>query len=262
MKTNHIILALVAFLTFSSFSYAQGFSQEIGASIGPVAFKSDYGLRGNSETNFGNVGFGIGLLHYINFSYRADCDCYSADTYFNDHFKVRTELDFHTTGLDHFGKFAEKDDINGLKLRSMHGKAEVLEIGPSLEWYLKSIRDFDSGNFSFAPYASVGIHYVYFNPEATTDLPGTIGSRANTYPTFLAPAGEEPYIDASSGNTYAVVWSAGTRYRLNDNSDLVLDARWHFYGSDWVDGLNHDNPQNEANDWIFWLNVGYIFYLN
>ena len=130
MKTNHIILALVAFLTFNSFSYAQGFSQEIGASIGPVAFKSDYGLRGNSETNFGNVGFGVALLHYINFSFRADCDCYSADTYFNDHFKVRTELDYHRTGLDHFGRFAEKNNENGLKLRSMHGTAEVLEFGP------------------------------------------------------------------------------------------------------------------------------------
>ena len=85
---------------------------------------------------------------------------------------------------------------------------------------------------------------------------------SNTYPTFLAPAGEEPYIDDSTGSTYAIVGSVGTRYRLNDNSDLVLDARWQYYGSDWVDGLNHDNPQNEANDWIFWLNVGYIFYLN
>ncbi|HIB37916.1 glutamate dehydrogenase [Mesonia sp.] len=262
MKTNHLILAFIAFLSINSFSYSQAFSQEIGATIGPVAFKSDYGLRGNSETNFGNVGFGVGLMHYINFSFRADCNCYSDDTYFNDHFKIRTELDYHVTGLDHFGKFAEKNDDNGLRLRSMHGKAKVLEIGPSLEWYFRSIRDFDGGNFNFAPYASLGIHYVSYSPEATTDLPGTIGSPSNTYPTFVAPPGEDPYIDTTSSSTYALVWSVGTRYRLNDDSDLVLDARWHYYGSDFVDGLDHNNPQNKANDWIFWLNIGYVYYLD
>lgn len=262
MKTNYLILALIAIVSVNSFSYSQGFSQEIGVTLGPVAFKSDYGLRGSSETNFGNIGFGIGLLHYINFSYRADCNCYSRDTYFNDHFKVRTELDYHTTTLDHFGEFADQDTENGLKLRSMHGKAKVLEIGPSLEWYPRSITDFDGNRYSFAPYASLGIHFVSFSPEATTDLPGSLGAASNTYPAFLAPAGEDPYIDTSSGGTYAVTWSVGTRYRLNDQSDLILDARWHFYGSDFVDGLNHNNPQNEANDWMFWLNIGYVFYLN
>jgi hypothetical protein len=34
--------------------------------------------------------------------------------------------------------------------------------------------------------------------------------------------------------------------------------------SNWVDGLN-PNPaiykENKANDWLVWLNVGYIYYL-
>jgi hypothetical protein len=262
MKTNQVLFALIAFLSINGYIYSQAFSQEIGITTGAVAFKADYGLRGNSETNFGNVGIGIGLLHYINFSYRADCDCYSDDTYFNDHFKVRTELDYHVTNLDHFGRFAEQDDANGRKLRAMHGKARVVEVGPSLEWYIKSIRDFDSGNYNFAPYVSFGVHFVSFNPEAITDLPGRLGAPSNTYPTFVAPPGEDPYIDASSGSTFSLLGSVGTRYRLNDNSDLLLDARLHYFGSDFVDGLDHNNPQNKANDWIFWLNVGYVFYLD
>jgi hypothetical protein len=50
----------------------------------------------------------------------------------------------------------------------------------------------------------------------------------------------------------------------------MLDGRWHYYFSDWVDGLNptfENNgttpvPENKANEWIYWLNVGYIYYIN
>ena len=48
--------------------------------------------------------FGIGIIHYINFAYRADCNCYSTDTYWNDHFKIRTEISFNKTKLNHFGR--------------------------------------------------------------------------------------------------------------------------------------------------------------
>jgi hypothetical protein len=47
--------------------------------------QSDYGERYNLTTNAGNTGLGIGL--YTNeFSYTAECNCYTPETYFNDHF--------------------------------------------------------------------------------------------------------------------------------------------------------------------------------
>ena len=262
MKINHLILALAACLTVNNFLYSQAFSQEIGASFGPVALRSDYGVRGDSESYFGNIGLGVSLMHYINFSFRADCNCYSSNTYFNDHFKIRTELNYHFTNLDHFGEYADQDNENGLKLRSMHGKAKVIEIGPSLEWHLKSITDFDSERFRFSPFISLGVQYVAFSPEATTDLPGTLGASSNTYPKFIAPPGKEDYINTTSGSTYSIVWSAGTRYRLNKVSDLIFDAKWHTYGSDYIDGLNHDYPENKSNDWMFGISFGYIYYIN
>lgn len=136
MKTNHLIIALLAFLSMPFSSLAQDFSNELGIAIGPVAFKSDYGIKGNSETNYGNVGFGIGLMHYINFSYSSGYGGYTRDTYFNDHFKVRNEVFYHSTKLDHYGKFADQNNIKGEKLRAMHGQAKVLELGSSLEWYM------------------------------------------------------------------------------------------------------------------------------
>jgi hypothetical protein len=43
------------------------FSHEVGVIAGPVAFQSDYGQRYNLNTNAGNTGLGIGIIHYINF---------------------------------------------------------------------------------------------------------------------------------------------------------------------------------------------------
>ncbi|MCH9661331.1 MAG: hypothetical protein K0U54_10520, partial [Bacteroidetes bacterium] len=77
-------------------------------------------------------------------------------------------------------------------------------------------------------------------------------------------------------STWSIVMSTGIRYKLSPLSDLMLDARWQYYFSNWVDGLNPQEefnelvlgegngvpvPENKANDWIFWLNIGYIYYL-
>jgi hypothetical protein len=59
---------------------AQWLSHEVGVIAGPVAFQSDYGQRYNLNTNAGNTGLGIGIIHYINFSYEAECNCYTPDT--------------------------------------------------------------------------------------------------------------------------------------------------------------------------------------
>jgi hypothetical protein len=61
-----------------------------------------------------------------------------------------------------------------------------------------------------------------------------------------------------------VVSSVGTRYKLAPLSDLMVDLRFQYFFSNWVDGLN-PNPtiykENKANDWLVWFNFGYIYYL-
>ncbi|MGK0250709.1 MAG: hypothetical protein ACI81G_000139 [Gammaproteobacteria bacterium] len=265
MKAKHLLLAVsMFFISHNEVSAQFGFSHEIGVITGPVAFQSDFGLRNDFDTNRGNIGFGIGIVHYLNFSYRADCNCYSRDTYFNDHFKVRNEIDYHVTNLSHFGEESEDNDFGGLLLRSHKGKATVLELGTQLEYFPMSIRDFAAGAYRVSPYFSLGVHFVSFDPEATSDI-GPIGSPATTFAPFLQGDGRFGGIDDSAGSTWAITWSTGIRYKLGIKSDLVLDARWHYYTSNWVDGLNPDErayPPNRANDWIFWLNFGYIYYLD
>jgi len=236
-----------------------GFSHEIGVIAGPVAFQSDYGERKNWDTNKGNTGIGIGVIHYINFSYRADCNCYTTDTYFNDHFKLRNEISWNKTTLNHFGPESEKQSFWGETLRAMEGEANNLNIGTQLEWFPMSIRDFAAGAYKIAPYGSIGGQFTYYNPKAMSSLPGGLEDENNIFYEF-----QNGGINTESGTTWSLVASVGARYKLSVLSDLLVDLRWQYYFTNWTDGLNHQetNIQDKANDWLFWLNVGYVYYLD
>lgn len=256
-KIKHLLLLLVLapFTIHAQF----GFSHEIGAFIGGVAFQSDFGVRNDFKTNSGNTGFAIGLVHYMNFSYRAECNCYTPDTYFNDHFKLRSELSYNSTKLEHFGEWADKQTIYGAQLKAMKGEAKVTDLGMQLEYYPLSIREFTASEGSFAPFIGLGAHFSIFSNDTYSTL-GPLGTTATTYPDYLPDGWSN-----DGGTTWSVVSSVGSRYKLTELSDLFVELRWQYYFSDWVDGLRK-NPdiysENKANDWNLWLNFGYIYYLD
>lgn len=258
---NKLALKLLLFtlIIFSLSVKAQrGFSHELGFFVGPVAFQSDFGERYNFDTNAGNTGYGVGLVHYLNFSYTAECNCYKPETYFNDHFKVRTEISYTSTKLNHFGQWADKQNTGGAQLRAMSGVANVFNVGTQLEYFPLSIRDFTATLGKFGPYISLGAHYNLFMPNVTTSL-GRMGDPAVT---------PEKYVTGftnQTGSTFSVVGGLGTRYKMTELSDLFVETRWSYYFSNDVDGLNPDQskyPENKFNDWNLWLNFGYIYYLN
>jgi hypothetical protein len=265
MRARIMLLVLVFLMLPRQEVYSQfGFSHEIGIITGPIVFYSDYGERYDFETNSGNVGWGVGLIHYINFAYRADCNCYSRDTYFNDHFKIRSEIDYHKTNFEHFGQWVDPDrtSLTADQLRAMKGSSTVFDVGAQLEYFPKSIRDFQAGGYRIAPFISLGAHWVNFDPEAYSEL-GPLNSPLTTpdkyYNAFLQ----------DGDSTWSVVASFGIRYKISPLSDLMLDSRWQYYFSNWVDGLNpsfENNqvvqvPENKANEWIYWLNFGYVYYI-
>lgn len=257
MEKFRFLILLSYFLLLSiQGSYAQlGISHEIGVIAGPTSFFTDYGERWNVKNNLENAGIGVGLVHYMNFAYRAECNCYATQNYFSDHFKLRSEIDYLYSDLEHYGPVAAKDSEGGRLLRAMHGKSELLEIGAALEYYPLSIRDYTSFGFRFAPFISLGFHFVYYKPSAYSDY-GPLDNPKNIFPTFHGG------LDMEGGSTWSVQGSIGSRYRFNIVSDLVVEARWNYYNTDWIDGLNHQVPQNKFNDFLFWFNVGYIYYLN
>ena len=273
MNTRILLVVFLFFAIAKQEAYSQlGFSHEVGIITGPVAFYSDFGQRYDFETNVGNVGWGIGLIHYINFSYSADCNCYSKNTYFNDHFKVRSEIDYHKTNFEHLGEWVDPDKTSLIadQLRAMTGSSTVFDIGAQLEFFPLSIRDFAAGAYRIAPFGSFGVHWVSFDPEISSEL-GPLNTTTSTPNKYFGSFQQE------GDSTWSIVMSTGIRYKLSPLSDLMLDARWQYYFSNWVDGLNPQQefnekflgdgngvpvPENKANDWIFWLNIGYIYYLD
>ncbi len=260
LNPKHLILVCF-FLLGTNLTHSQlGFSHEIGVIVGPVEFRSDFGSRFDEETNLGNSGIGIGIIHYINFAYRADCNCYSTDNYFNDHFKLRTEVSWNKTILDHHGFWVQPDkvSVNADRLRAHHGVAENFDIGMQLEYFPKSIRSFQAFSYKFAPFVSLGIHYTSSTPKASTTFgDGDITNSSNFYSYW-----EDGSIRPENISAWSMVTSVGVRYKLTMLSDLMLDLRWQLYFSDWIDGFNHQLSYNKFNDWLIWLSFGYIYYLN
>ncbi|MFD1161434.1 MULTISPECIES: THC0290_0291 family protein [Hwangdonia] len=274
LNLKHLASAFCLFV-ISQTAYSQlGFSHEIGVIAGPVEFRSDFGSRDDVKTNFGNSGFGIGIVHYINFSYRADCNCYTTDTYWNDHFKLRNEISWNKTTLNHHGKWVDpsRTTPNADKLRAHSGIAQNLDIGTQLEFFPRSIRDFQAFAYRFAPFASLGVHYTSFSPKASTTYGNTtdpnyrgVFDQANIYSNWFDnfdPAVDPYPVNVNGGSTWSIVSSAGVRYKLDKLSDLMLDFRFQYYFSDWVDGLNHKLEYNKHNDWLLWFNIGYVYYLD
>ncbi len=266
MALKSLLFFGILFFGISNVTYAQyGFSHEIGVIAGPVAFQSDYGERYDLSTNAGNTGYGIGLIHYLNFSYEAECNCYTPETYFNDHFKLRSELSYNKTELDHFGQWVEgKPSLGKEQLLAMHGTTAVTNIGMQLEFFPWSIRDFTAKIQSWGPFISLGGQFSFYNAKAYSTM-GPLGTPLTTFPKYLVPSDGRPYgYSSESGSVWSVVTSVGTRYKLAPLSDLMVDLRLQYYFSNWVDGLS-PNPdiykENKANDWLVWFNVGYIYYL-
>ena len=270
------LASIFCMFVISQTAFSQlGFSHEIGVIAGPVEFRSDFGSRFDEATNLGNSGIGIGIIHYINFAYRADCNCYSTDTYFNDHFKLRNEISWNYTVLDHHGEWVQPDKVsaNADRLRAHHGVAENFDIGTQIEYFPRSIRSFQAFSYILAPYISLGIHYTHSSPQGSTEYGDqNIYNGDNLYsycynqPQFLppVPAGQQRQypIDLNQRSNWSMVTSVGVRYKIGVLSDLLLDLRWQLYFSDWVDGFNHKLSYNKFNDWLVWLNFGYVYYLD
>ena len=259
---NYKIIILFILFGFSSKINAQiGIAHEIGVVFGPVMFKSDYGARNDFGTNINNNGFGIGLVHYLNFSYNSN-----NSTFFSEHFKVRSEVSLSKSDFKHYGKYVEKNSnyIGVQQLKAMSGSSGIFNIGTQLEYSPIKIHDFENTIGSFGPYASIGVQLSSYTAKANSAM-GQLGTPSATFPKYLDPSDGHPFGFSNESKTvFSIVSSIGTRYKLSPLQDLIIDFRFQYFNSDWVDGLN-PNPEihkeNKANDWLIWVNLGYIYYL-
>ncbi len=266
LNFKRLAILFCLFVLTQSMHSQLGFSPEIGIIAGPVQFRSDFGSREDSDTNLGNSGFGVGIFSYLNFSYDRGFNYRNRDTYFKDHFKVRSEISWNKTKLEHFGRWVDpsKTTENSKRLRGHKGEAKNIDLGLQMEFYPLSIRGFESFNPVLTPFVSLGLHYTFFSSEVTTTYanpdPTAIGDISD--PSNFYSLWNPGSVDDRSGSTLSLTTSLGVRYKLNKLNDLMLDLRGQYYFSDWVDGLNHQLSFNKHNDWLLWLNVGYIMYFD
>lgn len=239
----------------------ESFSQayyEIAVYGGPVAFFSDYGERGDFETNIGNTGLGIGASHYFDFSY-------GRNKYFNKHFMVRNDIFVHKTNFKHYGRWVapEKTSNFANQLRAMKGSTLAVEIGSHFEYYPKDILAFNRGANKLMPFFTAGFNASLFFPKASSDL-GPLNTPETTHIKYMNSFKND------IGFALAFVGGFGVRYKVNSMGDVIINSRWSWYFSDWVDGLNPDIkqnkelevPENKSFDWLYSLSAGYVFYLN
>ncbi len=256
-KLLHLSVLFILGITNNIFAQL-GFSSEIGVIAGPVSFQSDYGERSEFGAYLGNTGFGIGFIHYVNLSY-IGYNHYKPENYFDEHFKLRTEISYTKSKFQHYGQWVDNDNnsLGVQQLRSMRGETEITNIGLQLEYYLMDLHDFENTSSCFNPYVSFGAHYSFYNPKSYSLL-GPLDNSFTTLPKYIGATSNK------SGSVMSIVGCMGTRYKLDPLSDLIIELKMQYYFSDWVDGLRPDptiHTENKANDWLVWLNVGYIYYL-
>ena len=260
---KHLYFTIFALFGMTTIANAQSnLAQEVGIIFGPVTFQSDFGERHNFDTNVGNTGFGVGIVHFINFSANNN-----RESFFTEHFKVRSELSFNTTTLNHFGGYIEtaKNQLAISQLKAMSGKSTLLNLGAQLEFspFMK-IHDFENTMGGFSPYVSVGFLATYYSTKISSTM-GELGLPSTTFPKYLTPSDGHQYGFASeNGVALAATAGVGFHYKLTQMSDLMFETRFQAFSSDWIDGLNPNKdlyPENKSNDWQVWLNVGYIYYL-
>lgn len=252
-----IALFLLISLPFNSFAQL-GITHEIGLVAGRVEFRSDYGQRGDSETNLKNTGIQIGVVDYWNFSY-VDF----VNNYFKEHFKVRNELTYIQADLQHYGKWTEKNTLASTQLKAMRGSTKLVNLGLQLEYNFIDIHRYERTPGGFLPYISIGPQIGYYTATASSEL-GELGNPLTTYPKYLTPSDGRPHgYSNESKAVFSAAINIGTRYKLTPMSDLMLDLRAQTFASDWVDGLNPNQdlyPENKGNDWLTFIGLGYIYY--
>lgn len=259
IKLKIFILFLLIGLPHYTFSQS-GVAHEIGVITGRIEFRSDYGQRNDVETNIDNMGFGISVVDYMGFSYYDNLNYY-----FKEHFKIRSEISYSKTRLQHYGDWIKKNSITAQQLKAMRGSTQLFNVGFQLEYSFKHIHDFEREIGSWAPYVAIGPQFSYYTAKAWSNM-GEIGTPLTTPVKYLIPSDGHPNGYSNESKTvFSAALNLGIRYKLTVMSDLVLDTRAQYFASDWVDGLNPNKDlykENKQNDWLTFVGLGYILYLD
>lgn len=255
-KTIKLIYSLIVSLLLLTGLKAQTvLTHEVGIILGSGSIQTDYGVRNNFQSTFGNFGTGAGIIYYASF-FKSNWQ----HPYFADHFKIRGEISYTSNKFKHRGPLVapSKTSVESDKLRAMHGGNRMLNLGLQLEYYFKNFylnktQQFDDAKFY--PYVSFGLRYNFFKPYVISDL-GDWHKDITVLPTKWQLPGA---IFEANGGTFTASVSAGVRYRMNEFWDLVADFRYQQFFSNTVDGLNAPVVENKRKEGMVYFTFGIVY---
>lgn len=252
MPKNFISYLLLLFC-FSINSYSQygRYYHEVGVSVGPVFFRSDYGARDDFKNFINNNGISLSVNYYFtpNVNYES----------INEHFKLRCDLNVMKVDLQHYGEWVETNKYSLFReqLRAMKAKLSEIALGSQIEYYPFKTDDYIRGG-TFTPYIGLGVQANYYSVVTSSSL-GSINTSIST------PNKYRGAIESKNAIVASVSYALGTRIRMSDYNFVSLELSSKYYFSDYVDGMNPDRKvytENKSNDWLNAFHVGYIYYFN
>ncbi len=243
MRLKAILLS-----TLVSLSFVVGHSQtdtsfEVGINLGVASFQTDYGQRGDMSTLTGNIGFAFGAAAYMNF-FDSSVEWNSKANWASQHLKVKAEISYLKAELEHHLESSDEEIL------AMHGSSSLVNLGGVLEYHFLDLTRFSTNiaENKFSPFVGIGAMVNFSKPtfETSLDLPAK----------YVGHIYDDPE------TVFSVLFSFGTRVSVGYKSSIVLDSRWQYFTSDKIDALDSEHFSNKHNDWMYFLSVGYVFFIN
>ena len=238
---------------------AQHFTHDIGFHAGTATIQTDYGIRDNFLSSYGNSAISISATHTLHF-FNKD-PRWNADHKLWSYLALRSEINIITNAnFQHYGRFVNQDTDLGRELRAMTGTTSITSVGFQLEYYIKCLKDFvyPWSDIKWNPYILAGIQYSRFK----NTLNSTLGDWEQDI-TVLPDKWRVPgALDVGPGSTFAGTFGAGIRYKFTSKIDFNAQLNWQFFLSDAVDGLQANVIENKNNEWLINFQVGVIYHLN
>jgi hypothetical protein len=238
---------------------SQHFTHDIGLHAGTATIQTDYGVRENFLSSYGNSAISLSLTHTLHF-FNKD-PRWNADHKLWSYLALRSEINIITNAnFQHHGQFIIGNTDLARQLRAMTGTTNITSIGFQLEYYMKCLKDFiyPWSDIKWNPYILAGLQYSSFSNTLNSEL-GDWEQDITVLPTKWTVPGA---IKIGKGKTFAATFGAGVRYKLTSKLDLNGQLNWQFFFSDTVDGLRARVVENKNNEWLINLQVGVIYHLN
>lgn len=232
---------------------------EASVNFGFPSFQTDYGERGDFKSNVtGNIGIAVSTAIYIKFYNKDPMQSPAPPSWMQKHTKLKIEASYQTAKLEHFGTHVEGNSTSANKLKKMHGRSSLLNLGTIFEYHPFALPDFVPGTKrKYSPYIGLGVLAGYSMPTLTSDL----GDWENNPSVLIEAYQGEEAINIDPELTFSAGFGGGVRYDLNNGGSIILDYRWQYFNSDYIDGLLPDPEivDNRSNDWVSYINIGYVF---